>query len=144
MERHKHAASYEIVSEAPVEAIVALYQAGGWWQESDAWRRIIPEMIRRSYCFMVARLDGRIVGMGRAISDGVSDAYIQDVVVVKELRGAGIGGELVRRLAEHCAARGIGWIGLIAEPGTQAFYQRLGFQPMRDFQPMLFGPAKTP
>ena len=30
--------------------------------------------------------------MGRAISDGCSDAYIQDVVVYSEFRGQGIGG----------------------------------------------------
>ncbi|MGI5865212.1 MAG: GNAT family N-acetyltransferase [Myxococcales bacterium] len=131
---------YQVVSEAPVEAIVALYEAGGWWQESPQWRAVIPQMIRGSFCFMVARSrDGRFVGMGRAISDGVSDAYIQDVVVLKEMRKRGIGRELVKRLAEYCAERGIGWIGLVAEPGTEAFYESIGFRALEGFKPMLYG-----
>lgn len=135
------AVRYEVVKSAPVEAIVALYEAGGWWKESAEWRAIIPRMIEGSFCFMVAREpDGRLVGMGRAISDGVSDAYIQDVVVLRTHRGRQIGAELVRRLAEHCAAHGISWIGLIAEPGTQPFYERLRFRPFAG-QPMLYGPG---
>jgi ribosomal protein S18 acetylase RimI-like enzyme len=131
---------YQVVSEAPVEAIVALYEAGGWWQESEQWRAIIPRMITGSFCFMVARSrDGRLVGMGRAISDGVSDAYIQDVVVLEEVRKRGIGRELVKRLAEYCSQQGIGWVGLVAEPGTQAFYESLGFRALEGFRPMLYG-----
>ena len=133
------ALDYQIVTSAPTEAIVELYKAGGWWKESAEWRAIIPRMIEGSYCFMVAREpEGRLVGMGRAISDGVSDAYIQDVVVLRSHRGRGVGAELVRRLAEHCARNGISWVGLVAEPGTQPFYERIGFHAFPG-QPMLFG-----
>lgn len=131
---------YEVVTSAPLEAVVALYQAGGWWQEAPEWRAIIPAMIRGSFCFMVARNpEGQIVGMGRAISDGVSDAYIQDVVVLTDYRKKGIGGELVKRIAEYCVAHRIGWVGLIAEPGTEPFYKALGFRPLEGFRPLLYG-----
>ena len=131
---------YEIVSAAPVEEIVELYKAGDWWQESPAARAIIPGMIKGSLCFMVARsLDGRVVGMARVISDGFSDAYIQDVVVLKTHRGLGIGRELIKRLTQFCVARKIAWIGLIAEPGTQDFYEDLGYGPLVGYQPMLYG-----
>lgn len=130
--------TYEVVTAAPVEAIVALYQAGGWWQESPEARAVIPHMIRGSFCFMVARdPEGRMVGMGRVISDGFSDAYIQDVVVVKHLRGKNIGRELVLRLARYCEERNLEWIGLVAEPGTYDFYQKLGFSLKEGFQLML-------
>jgi len=129
---------YEAVTSVATEAVVALYQAGGWWQERAAWRDAIPRMVRGSFCFMIAREPtGRVVGMGRVLSDGASDAYIQDVVVLPELRGRGIGRELVRRLTRRCRDAGIGWIGLIAEPGTQGFYEPLGFAPLRGYQPML-------
>jgi ribosomal protein S18 acetylase RimI-like enzyme len=97
-------------------------------------------MIRGSYCFMVARtLDGRIIGMARVISDGFSDAYIQDVAVLESYRRQGVGRELVRRLTQLCVSRKIGWIGLVAEPGTQGLYEELGFGPLSGYQPMLYG-----
>ena len=131
---------YEAVGSAPVEEIVRLYQAAGWWQESPEARAVIPAMIRGSLCFMVARsLEGRIVGMARVISDGYSDAYIQDVVVLNDYRGQGIGRELVRRLTQFCIDRNIAWIGLVAEPGTQGLYEELGFGPLVGYQPMLYG-----
>ncbi len=131
---------YEAVSSAPVEEIVELYKSAGWWQESSEARSIIPAMIRGSFCFMVARsLDGRIVGMARVISDGCSDAYIQDVTVLHSYRGQGIGSELVRRLTQFCLSRKIGWIGLVSEPGTQGLYEELGYGPLVGYQPMLYG-----
>jgi ribosomal protein S18 acetylase RimI-like enzyme len=97
-------------------------------------------MIRGSLCFMVARsLSGRIIGMARVISDGYSDAYIQDVVVLESHRGQGIGKELVRRLTQFCESRKIAWIGLVAEPGTQGLYEALGYGPLVGYQPMLYG-----
>jgi ribosomal protein S18 acetylase RimI-like enzyme len=131
---------YETVKSAPVDEIVDLYKAADWWQESPEARAVIPSMIRGSLCFMVARaLDGKIVGMARVISDGYSDAYIQDVVVLENYRGRGVGRELVRRLTQFCIEKKIAWIGLVAEPGTQGLYEDLGFGPLVGYQPMLYG-----
>jgi ribosomal protein S18 acetylase RimI-like enzyme len=136
----REAVDYEAVTSAPLDAIVELYKAAGWWQESAEARAAIPPMIRGSLCFMVARsIEGRIVGMARVISDGYSDAYIQDVVVLPDYRGRGVGHELVRRLTQFCTARKIAWIGLVAEPGTQGLYEDLGFGPLVGYQPMLYG-----
>ena len=131
---------YEAINSAPIEEIVELYKSADWWQESAEARSVIPAMIRGSLCFMVARsIDGRIVGMGRVISDGHSDAYIQDVVVLGAYRKQGIGRELVRRLTQFCVDRKISWIGLVAEPGTYGLYEELGYGPLVGYQPMLYG-----
>jgi len=130
---------YEIVTSAPVEEIVELYKAGGWWHEDPAERSRIEPAIRGSFCFMVARAAGKIVAMGRVISDGASDAYIQDVVVLPSYRQQGVGRELVRRLTRYCVEQEIEWIGLIAEPGTAAFYRDVGYGVMEGYQPMLYG-----
>ncbi len=130
--------SIDIVREAPLDEIVDLYRAGGWWEESPEWRAIIPAMIKGSFCFVVAKsAAGRAIGMGRAISDGVSDAYIQDVVVLREFRNHGIGRAIVERLVRHCAEQRVGWIGLVAEPGTGDFYASLGFEPLDGYAPLL-------
>jgi spermidine synthase len=106
---------YEFVTELPAETVVDLYREGGWWDERWS-RKAIPAMIRGSFACVVARdAAGDAVGMGRAISDGASDAYIQDVVVRRDLRGRGIGAEIVRRLTAQCRSRGLDWIGLVGD-----------------------------
>jgi spermidine synthase len=136
---------YEIVDSAPTDAIVALYEAAGWWSDAPGEREGIPGLIRGSFRFMVARAEhDHIVGMARALSDGVSDAYIQDVVVLPKFRGQGVGAEMIRRLVAECRGEGISWIGLIAEPGTEDFYRRLGFSVLSGYRPMRHGLAATP
>ena len=131
---------YETVTDVPVAAVVALYEAGGWWVESPRARSVIPAMVRGSFRFMIAREPGgAIVGMARVLSDGVSDAYIQDVVVLHAWRGHGIGKELIVRLVEQCRDCGIEWIGLVAEPGTRPFYESIGFGALVDYLPMRHG-----
>jgi GNAT superfamily N-acetyltransferase len=76
--------------------------------------------------------------MGRVISDGIADAYIQDLVVLGEWRGWRVGKMIVTLLLEECRSRKITWIGLIAEPGKEDFYKSLGFAPMPGHVPMLF------
>ncbi len=121
-------------------AVETLYRQAGWWQENDqtadgnAW---MDALVRGSFCFAGAFAAGEMVGMGRAISDGASDAYIQDVTVLRAYRGRGIGAAIIRRLCRELRSRRIHWIGLVAEPGTQAFYRRLGFAEMAGHVPML-------
>lgn len=119
--------------------IAELYRAGGWWKE-EYRESEIPALIRGSFLFAVAvhEKSGRAVGMGRVISDGVSDAYIQDLVVLPSCRGSGVGKQLVQALVTHCRSEGIGWIGLIAEPATEEFYRPLGFAPMTGHVPLLY------
>jgi ribosomal protein S18 acetylase RimI-like enzyme len=135
---------YGIVEAWPTGAVVELYRAAGWWRESATAREAVGPMIAGSFAFLVVTEGDRTIAMGRAISDGASDAYIQDVVVLPEYRGRGIGAEIVSRLARHCTERGLVWIGLVAEPGTTAFYERLGFRVMKDYVPMRYPTPEQP
>jgi GNAT superfamily N-acetyltransferase len=119
--------------------IEQLYRAAGWWKEEyDA--RELPGLVRSSFVFVVAldQKTGKTIGMGRAISDGISDAYLQDLVVLPAYRGLGVGTRIVKRLVESCISRGITWIALIAEPGTEHFYLPSGFSPMKGYVPMRY------
>jgi GNAT superfamily N-acetyltransferase len=119
--------------------IVNLYRAGGWWKE-EYNQRDLPCLIRGSFLFVVAvdRKTGHAVGMGRVISDGVSDGYIQDLVVLPEYRKTGIGARIISTLVKKCVERGISWIGIIAEPDTEKFYLPFGFHPMEGHVPLKF------
>jgi len=76
--------------------------------------------------------------MGRAISDGISDAYLQDVAVLSPYRNQGIGQKIVEKLVEICQNSGIDWIGLVAQPGTFSLYHRCGFQMMENHTAMKY------
>ena len=123
----------------PENEIVELYKAGGWWKDSYNSSGI-KTLIEGSFAFaaVVNKTSGKAVGMGRIISDGVSDAYIQDLVILQEYRGQGLGKKLVNALLEHCLSKGLIWIGLIAEPGQDEFYLPLGFKPMKNYVPMKY------
>ena len=76
--------------------------------------------------------------MGRIISDGVSDAYIQDLIIHPDYRGKGFGKKLVNALLNYCKSKEFLWIGLIAEPGQDEFYSSLGFKIMKNYVPMKY------
>jgi ribosomal protein S18 acetylase RimI-like enzyme len=124
-----------------IEQIHKMYAANGWIDAGDGDISLLIEMIvSRTYCFAVARENGTIIGMGRGISDSVSDAYIQDVTVLPEYRKQGIGGQIVKFLVNTMQADGIHWIGLISVPGQQDFYRGLGFQEMEGYTPFKYEP----
>jgi ribosomal protein S18 acetylase RimI-like enzyme len=75
--------------------------------------------------------------MGRILSDGVSDAYIQDLIVHPEYRRKGTGRKILLHLLAACSAAKIDWVGLIAEQGTEEFYIGLNFSRMEGHVPML-------
>ena len=125
------------VTEVDIAAVEALYRDADWWEDDYVAAEFIPEMVANSIVFAGAFLpDSTMVGMGRAIGDGVSDAYIQDVAVLSDYRKHGIGSMLVKHLVNALQELGVDWIGLIGEPGTGKFYQRLGFRELNGFIPM--------
>ena len=127
-----------LIRKADRRDIIRLYKDAGWWKtEYSKNSSFIDRIVPGSYCFAAAFHKGRIIGIGRALSDGCSDAYIQDVVVLKKYRGNGVGADIIKEIVGHLRSNGIDWIGLVAQPGTGKFYRRLGFRTMKAHMPML-------
>ena len=72
--------------------------------------------------------DGKLVGVGRALADGVDCSYICDVAVLPSHQGSGLGKEIVTRLVN--LSQGHKKIILYCVPGKEGFYQSLGFKRM--------------
>ena len=70
--------------------------------------------------------DGRLVGFARALSDGVSTAYVASVMVAPELRRRGVGRALMQALTD--ASPGLKLV-LHARTEAREFYEALGFVP---------------
>lgn len=128
-----------IVQSAPPLEIMALYKDAGWWKQAyDSDTSFLDTLVQSSACFAAAFDHGTMVGMGRALSDGMSDAYIQDMVVLKQYQRQGIGQRIVRALVDRLTEQGVDWIGLISTPGNQSFYKGMGFKPMENHTPFEF------
>ena len=134
---------YSITKDLPRADVLALYRAAGWFGPSDPAPEL-DAMIANSFAVSAA-FDpaGRLVGMARALSDGVSDAYILDVVVDPAHRSQGVGREIVKRLTDYLASCGVDWIVCVGVPGTESFYRAAGAVPMDGHTPFRFGGNKS-
>jgi len=77
-------------------------------------------------CFIFEQ--GKLIGVGRALADGVDCSYICDVAVLPKYQGLGIGKNIVSRLVE--LSKGHKKIILYACPGKEPFYKKFGFRRM--------------
>ena len=78
-------------------------------------------------CFLY--VDTNLIGVGRALADGMDCSYICDVAIHPAYQGKGIGKEIVKKLME--LSEGHSKIILYANPGKEGFYIKLGFAKMK-------------
>jgi len=96
------------------------------WQTRVADSEKFKAMMEGTSRTVVAVDGSRIVGFARAVCDEVSNGYISMVGVASDMRGQGVGSELVRRLMREDT--GITWL-LRAGRGSSGFWERMGFKP---------------
>ena len=77
----------------------------------------------------LAREDGKLVAVGRALADGVDCSYVCDIAVMPSHQGTGLGKEVVSRLVSLSAQHKK--IVLYSVPGKEPFYKKFGFRRMR-------------
>jgi len=109
------------------------------WPELAELMRIAPlaertaDEMRQVYgnsMFACFAFDGpRLVAAGRVMADGVSVAYLCDIVIHPDYQGQGLGSQIVERL--KTLSKDHKKIILYAVPGKEAYYERLGFRRMK-------------
>jgi aralkylamine N-acetyltransferase len=127
----------KIIKSAPIQELAQIYKEAGWWESS--WGEnpdFLNYIVKDSAVFAGAFFDKKLIGMGRALSDLASDAYIQDLAVLKKFRRKGIGKKIIQKLVEKLKFENVDWIGIVAQPGTNLFYEKLGFEPLKDHIPL--------
>jgi len=80
----------------------------------------------------------RLVGFGRASSDGVFRAVLWDVVIPEDLQGQGLGRQLVEALLHTPPLRGVERVYLMTT-NSAGFYEQLGFERVEGQQLLLRG-----
>lgn len=66
--------------------------------------------------------------LGR-LPEAPSTFYIHDIALLPAARGSGEGAAVVRHLIDHARQCGLSSVALVAVNGSEAFWQKYGFQP---------------
>lgn len=83
----------------------------------------IKKMLAHADLILTARIEGKLVGVSRAISDFVYCTYLSDLAVDEAYQHKGIGKELIRRTKlEIPQAKLI----LLAAPAAVGYYPKIG------------------
>lgn len=77
-------------------------------------------------CFVYS--DKTLIGVGRALADGMDCSYICDVSIHPDYQGKGIGKDIINKLIE--LSKGHNKIILYSIPRKEQFYFKLGFDKM--------------
>ena len=84
----------------------------------------IRAMLRHAQLILTARVEGRLVGVSRALTDFAFCTYLSDLAVDEAFQHQGIGRELVR--LTHEAAGLDTMLILLAAPAAREYYPRIG------------------
>lgn len=120
------------------------------WQEvSDVLRRSglsdhTPEeqetIFTNSYAVVFVYDKDQIVGVGRALSDGVCQAAVYNIALEEEYQGSGIGRKLIALLLDQVKGQNV---ILYTHPRTVALYEKMGFRRSKTAMCIFCGPEDT-
>ena len=75
--------------------------------------------------------DDRLIGYVCVVSNGMTDAYIQDLIVHPEYQRQGVGRHLMQRTLERLRAEGIYMVSVIyGDAELRSYYEEFGFKTM--------------
>ena len=109
-----------------VAEVAALYRAS-----TLAERRPVGEtarftdMLRNANLIVVARVDDRLVGIARSLTDGAYTTYLSDLAVDATVQRQGIGRDLIAKTREAAPRAKL---VLLSAPAATGYYPHLGFR----------------
>lgn len=123
--------------EPTVEEYQRLRRAVGWGAMTD---EAVTAGLPRALYSVVLERDGEVVGCGRVVGDGGLYFYVQDIIVLPELRGRGLGARIMGSVMAYLerTARPGAFVGLMAAEGVEGFYEPYGFRRRPDDRPGMF------
>ncbi|MFL7941387.1 GNAT family N-acetyltransferase [Priestia megaterium] len=103
-----------------------IYHSVGWKNHDE---EKIKKVFQSSNAVAIAYDEDNIAGFGRALSDGVFNAAIYDVVVDEHYQYKGIGQQIVENLLAQL--NDISCVHLVSTAGNEEFYKKAGFRKMK-------------
>ncbi|MDG4511411.1 GNAT family N-acetyltransferase [Streptococcus suis] len=108
------------------QAVLDLYASVGWTGYSSH-SEMLEKALEHSLLVLAAVDGDRLVGLLRAVGDGYSIIFIQDILVLPAYQRQGIGRNLLEQAISHFP--GIYQLHLLTDntEKTRSFYEALGF-----------------
>ena len=118
---------YTLVERTPtINEYKKLCDAIGWKPVSNE----ATEIGLRNSLFSVCVLYRKdVIGCGRVVGDGGLYFYLQDIIVLPEFQGRGIGKRIMNAVMNYLKSHADfnAFIGLMAAKGASTFYEKYGF-----------------
>ena len=118
---------YEFDAAVSARTLADLRQSVGW----NRMERELADMHLHN-AFHLCCFDGdRLVGYAAVVGNGVTDAYIQDLMVHPDYQQQGIGHQLMQRTLERLRNEGIYMVSVIyGDAELLKYYEEFGFTTM--------------
>ena len=91
----------------------------------------IEKALKNNLFDVTAVYNGEVIGMGRLVGDGFMYWYLQEIIVLPQFQGQGIGTRIVNRLLDYIKENTTPGtfvsVGLTAATGKDTFYEKFGF-----------------
>ncbi len=117
-----------------------LFDEHAFWADNRSEREL-KKLLARSTVVVSVWQGKRIVGFGRATSDGIYRAVLWDVIVPKDFQGRGIGSEVMERLLSSGRIKGVERVYLMTSNSWE-FYSQFNFHQVHEQKLMLRKQAK--
>jgi N-acetylglutamate synthase-like GNAT family acetyltransferase len=112
-----------------------LFNTTGWNEEYNFSNTDLKKAISNSWYYISVYKKNKLIGFGRIISDGIHHALIVDLIILPDLQGKGIGGQLLERLINKCTGCNIRDIQLFSAKDKYSFYEKYKFIKRADNAP---------
>jgi GNAT superfamily N-acetyltransferase len=108
--------------------VIVRFLASSYWAENIP-RSTVDKSIDNSLCFGLLE-ENRQIGFARVVTDSATFAYLADVFVLPEHRGAGLGKWLIECVVSHPELQGLRrWV--LGTRDAHGLYRRFGFTPLK-------------
>lgn len=108
-----------------LDEVLGVYRDSGLGERRPiADRERFGEMLRNANLVVVCRIEGRLVGIARSVSDFSYATYLSDIAVSRDHQRAGIGRALIDATRQEAPRAKI---VLLSAPAASAYYPHIGF-----------------
>lgn len=100
-----------------------LRTSAGWDNNTGSFSIIKKKL----FTYFTARKNNKLIGFIDVLSDGIADAYLQNLVVHPDYQKKGIGSELVKKAINFLQEKNIKCIQVTFNSELETFYKKFGF-----------------